>query len=338
MTDTIPSLTAPPPAPGPEAGAAVPTPSAARERLLGLIAGGATQAALARQIGVSQATLSQWLAGKYRGSAAEVEAAVGRYLGAQERALERGEVVVDDPPFVPMPTAERIFPVLRYAQARGAMVAIVGAAGLGKTTAVTDYAARHPNVWRVIASHASGAVGATLLAIADAIGIQVVSRAKSDLERAVVEKLVRSRGLLVIDEAQYLETATLYELSSLREKSTRPDERGVGVVLMGNPQVWSRIKGAYAQLTSRFSAPLVLTRPRAGDIDALIDAWHRHLRLPPPPPDWRLFVRQVGESAGALRNVSETYRYAAFLCAGAETDIDLAALRDAWECIGGAAK
>lgn len=298
------------------------------------LAAGETQERLSRQIGVSQAALNQWLSGKYKGNSEAVAAKVGTYLRALDESRSKREAVVSDPAYVETPTAQRIWPTLRYCQLRGGMVVIAGAAGVGKSTTVAEYASLYPNVWRVTATEASGAVGATLLNTAEAMGMTVVSRKKSDLERAIVEKIVRSGGLLVYDEAQYLETATLYELAGLRERCIRPGEIPPGIVLMGNPQIWSRIKGGYEQLTSRFGAPVILTRPTVGDLDACIDAWARHLEISEVHPETRAFLRSVGTRAGAIRNISETYRYAAFLASGADVAIDLQLLRDAWGSIG----
>ncbi len=315
-------------------------PSAANGELLSRVkatlATGITQAELARRCGISQAALSTWLRNIYTGSNEQLEAAILRFYEQEDYSRTKHELIVTDPPYYPMPTSERIWPVLRYNHLRGGMAAIVGAPGLGKSSTYEEYRRIYPNVWRIIATEASGSVSALLLAICDALGILLTGKSKAAIERAILDKLSRANGLIIIDEAQYLDKACLYELAGLREKAIAadPEQRGLGIVVSGNEQVWRTIKSAYAQLFSRFNAPLILSNVRKGDIDASIDAWARHLNLPSCPPSMRAKLHAIGNEPGALRNITETFRFAAFLAAGAQQPVDEAMISAAWEAIG----
>ncbi|MDX2110593.1 MAG: AAA family ATPase [Verrucomicrobiota bacterium] len=311
------------------------TSEALKAKVRATIASGTTQSDLAKAIGISQAALSTWQRGIYEGSNDAIETAVAKYYAGEEYSRERNEIIVKDPPFFKSPTSERIWPVLRYNHLRGGMVAIVGGSGFGKSSTYDEYRRQHPNVWRVIATEASGSVTAMLLAICDQIGIQLTRKGKADVERAILEKLTRSRGLLIIDEGQYLERACLFELAGLREKAIDgdPEGRGIGIVVSGNEQIWKTIKSAYSQLFSRFGAPLSLSRIREGDIDACIDAWATALAYDLQPAT-REKLRAIGNEPGALRNIAETMRFAAFLAAGAHTSINHGLIEAAWASIG----
>lgn len=311
-------------------------PLSMRERVKATLATGVTQAAFARRCGISTGALSTWLRGIYEGSNEQLEDAMHRYYAQEAYSHAKYEEIVDDPPYFTMPTSERIWPALRYNHLRGGMIAIVGAPGLGKSSTYEEYKRTYPNVWRAIATEASGSVSAMLMDICEALGILLNGKSKAAIERAILEKIARSRGLLIIDEAQYLEKSCLYELAGLREKAIAADaeHRGIGIVVSGNEQVWRTIKSAYAQLFSRFGAPLVINRPRVGDIDACIEAWVRHLALPDCTEAMRTRLHTIGQAPGGLRNLSETFRLAVFLRAGEDRPIDETLIKAAWDDIG----
>jgi hypothetical protein len=104
--------------------------------------------------------------------------------------------------------------------------------------------------------------------------------------------------------------------------------------LTGNEQIWAVVRRSFAQVTSRFGAPLVITGPTAADLDACIRAWHEHLCLGEVAPDTRDFLRTIGLKPGALRNIQQTYRFGAFLAAGQGVPVSLDILRASWAAIG----
>ncbi|MYD77340.1 MAG: hypothetical protein F4244_12240, partial [Gammaproteobacteria bacterium] len=85
--------------------------------------------------GVSQATLSQWLRGTYRGDVEAVTGRIGRWLATRAEARERGLDASGLDRHVPLGVTDEVEAALGYAQATGDMVAIHGRAGVGKTWA-----------------------------------------------------------------------------------------------------------------------------------------------------------------------------------------------------------
>ena len=72
---------------------------------------------------------------------------------------------------------------------------------------------------------------------------------------ALRSRLDGTNWVIVIDEAQHLKYAALEEIRSLTDDNPMTGEHGVGVVLIGNSEVYSRLQGRqqaqFAQLFSR---------------------------------------------------------------------------------------
>ena len=80
-------------------------------------------------------------------------------------------------------------------------------------------------------------------------------RNKMDQMMALRSRLDGTNWVIVIDEAQHLKYAALEEIRSLTDDNPMTGEHGVGVVLIGNSEVYSRLQGRqqaqFAQLFSR---------------------------------------------------------------------------------------
>jgi DNA transposition AAA+ family ATPase len=90
--------------------------------------------------------------------------------------------------------------------------------------------------------------------------------------RLLRQRLPETRGLIVVDEADWLSLDAVEELRILRE------ECGVGLALVGNHKVYDRLTGGqrsvdFARLFSRVSKKYVINTVSAGDVDSFCDAW-----------------------------------------------------------------
>lgn len=95
-----------------------------------------TQSELAKAIGVSVSRVSSWLAGKYTGRNDLLEELVGEFM--QKRAATHREVsaLKKDFDFVPTENYELASDAIDVAEARGEFRLMIGASGVGKTTAL----------------------------------------------------------------------------------------------------------------------------------------------------------------------------------------------------------
>lgn len=285
---------------------------------------GITQSQAAREIGVSPTTLTQLLGGTYAADPTRQLERLSRWLGLQEESRAQPKMPAA-PQWVTTPTAERVIAALGYAQMAGDVAVIYGGAGLGKTTAAREYARRYPNVWLATMSPATAGVTTALEEVCLALGFRDLPQGAARMQRAIVERVRGTGGLLVVDEAQHLGVAALDALRAIH------DAAGVGLALIGNELVYARMTGgtraAYLdRLFSRIGKRVRLARATREDVERIAGVFGvRNGSL-------KLLV-EIGGRAGALRAVVKTLRLASMM-AGGET-IEPPHVEAAWKDLEG---
>ena len=284
-----------------------------------------TQGAAAKEAGLGQAVVSQWLAGRYAGDNAAVEQKIESWLSHRAETTEGQVARPVEPGWVSTPTAERIVDTLTYAQTSADLVAVYGGAGLGKTMTTKDYAASHPSVWTLEVTPANANLGGCLRSLASRLKLSPSGQIDA-VENAICERLTGTAGLLIADEAQFLHVRSLESLRRLHDLS------GVGLALLGNELIYTQLhtrgRAAYfAQLSSRLGKRLRLTRPSQGDVDAICHAWGLK-----PVPD---LAREIAAGHGALRSLSKALRLGAALSAQTGQPFGPQQLAEAWSELGG---
>lgn len=286
-----------------------------------------TQARIAKECGVGASGINQWIAGKYAGDNAALEAMLRRWLIARH---ERQQVMRDlptAPDYAPTPTGETILRALKFAQFGADVVVIYGAAGVGKTSAVNHYAATMPSVFIATMTPAASGVVPALEEIAHAVGADVTAGGGARLHRSIIARLRATNGLLVVDEAQHLTPAALDQVRAMH------DAAGIGLALVGNEFVYTRMTGgtraaAFDRLYSRIGKRVKIAGATVDDADVIADAWGITDR------DSRAMLAKTAREAGALRSVTKVLRMA---FAGARRRPSAADLVGAWrELCGGA--
>lgn len=204
---------------------------------------GISQTQVAKSIGKSVAAINQWLQGKYGGDSTAINILVGNYLERERAklALTKLEQV-----FVATKTAQNINKLLGAVRATGELGVLYGNAGLGKTTALRQYAAETPDAILIetLTTYTSSVL---LKTIARKIGANTAG-SLHEVNEAVMDKLADSGRLLLIDEAENLSTRSLEILRRLH------DQTGIGLVLAGTPRLLVNLcgkRGELAQLYSR---------------------------------------------------------------------------------------
>jgi len=276
---------------------------------------GLSQRLIAREAGLGETALNQWLAGKYPGDNAALAGKLARWSDAyQQRRVARASLA-DIPGYLPTPTGEKIQTVLSYAQLAGDIALIYGAAGLGKTRAAERYAALNPNVWLATLSPATASVSTALGDICAALGLRELPSGSARLYQAAIHRVKDTAGLLILDEAQHLSVNALDQVRSLH------DATGIGIALIGNETVYARMSGgsraAYLdRLHSRVGKRLALTRSLKGDVEALAAAWKVNSSAE------LAFLHDIARQSGALRLLNKTLRLATVFAAGAPLTLD----------------
>ncbi|MDI3259677.1 MAG: AAA family ATPase [Sinobacteraceae bacterium] len=282
-----------------------------------------TQSEIARQSGVNQARLNQWLRGVYAGDNAAVEAELARWLDAYRSRSHAARRMPPAPAWVPTPSGERVLAALGYAQLAGDIAVIYGGAGTGKTWTARHHQATSPNVWVATVSPSCSGLVPALEAVAAAVGVDEVNGARK-LSEAIKRRLRGTQGLLVIDDAQALGIAALDELRSIH------DATGVGLALLGNETVYARMTGgtraAYLdRLFSRVGKRVRLLRATQADVDRLAEAWR-------VAADCKAVLREIAAQPGGLRLVTKVLRLATMTAEGERASReDLVA---AWRSLG----
>lgn len=284
-----------------------------------------SQAVIAREIGISSSTLSQWLSGVYAGS----DAAIAGKVAAWQANRQAGAALAaaGAAPWVDTSAGRAVDDALLFAQEAGAIAVIYGGAGLGKTTALKRYATGNPNVWRLTATPATSGLMAMLEGVASALELRDIQNRPSAYASEIVRRMTGTRGLLVVDEAQHMGTPALEELRSIHDAS------GVGVALVGNEAVYARLGGGsrratFAQLFSRVALRVRVGAPGRADTDAMLSAWGID------GEQEREWAHQVATLPGGLRTLVHVLRQAR-ISSRDDGIVDLRAMRAAYRNLGG---
>lgn len=233
---------------------------------------GWTKTEVARRAGVPDSTFSQWFAGKYPGTLANVNRTMAMWLDALDEARGMEAIIPSSPPFMMLRSAREAIDTLRYAQMATDMVIITYGAGMGKSEVCRHYAATRPHVYHATLNPNTKTVHGMLVELAAQLDVQEHNPAK--LTRAIGRKLERigNGTLLIIDEAQVMVDEAINTARHFM------DIHRCGIALVGNEEVYGRFSKktdgpSYAQIKRRIGKRLRLARPYKEDLLAFIAAW-----------------------------------------------------------------
>lgn len=275
---------------------------------------GITQGQAAREIGISATTLTQLLNGTYGADPSnQLDKIVKWLIALKNQAQVKGQLP-PVPDFVLTATASRVIAALGYAQIAGDIAVIYGGAGLGKTSAIREYQRSYPNVFIATMSPAKASVAAAFEELCFSVGFRNPSMGAARQQRDIERRLSGTAGLLIIDEAQHLSVSALDAIRAIH------DATGIGIALVGNEAVYTRLTGgsrnaAYLdRLFSRIGKKVKLAHPTSTDVEALAGVFNvvekESLNL----------LSQIGSRAGALRSVVKILRLATMKAEGNAPD------------------
>lgn len=292
---------------------------------------GLSQAEVGRRSQVSGPTLSQFMKGEYRGDNGRVALDLRRWLDAHNRETEFRLTAPPEPSFVRTPTALKVQTALQHAQLLNDTAVIVGPPGVGKTSAVEQYASATPRVFLITASPSISKPSAVLGEIINRYSPDHRRSERSLSARSNVVRMLLLKGtLLVVDEAQHLTPESLEELRAIH------DANKCGLVFMGNRTVLSRIQGSardatYAQLFGRVGRRVQLAKGSEKDVAPVLET------MGVDAPDVLAVATSLAKKED-LRVVVKVTRSAILLANGARENLEPKHMRAAYRELAGDAQ
>lgn len=279
---------------------------------------------LAPKIGVPNGTLSQFPTGAYKGDMKKIAEAVYRYRQLLTAQAEIAVEMPEPPAFFETPTTRRIMTMLTIAQ-RGRMAVVAGGPGTSKTKTCRHYQASVSNVWVATMKPSSGGLAPMQFKVLEALGADMDQRKGTPitLTSRIEALMLNTGGLLVIDEAQHLTEKSLEEIRSWH------DTTGIGIALVGNEDVLTRLtlgsrKDAFARLASRIAQRMIFRGPQDADAFALAEAWGVE------EEDQRAFIVATAKQPGGLRTCTMMLETAFMLASSENNTLQISHLQDAW--------
>jgi hypothetical protein len=293
-----------------------------------MVESGVTQSRIAIESGVRRKDLESWLES---GHAAEQ---IEERLQAWIEDLERPQDGESEPASVSTPTGERIEEALEFARLSPSIACIYGPAGLGKTVALQRYeesiakkSCGRTWVLRARAGETVKTPTAIMQVLADTVGLPGRAYRCDELARSIVERMPRSGGIIILDEAQHCSLPALDAIRWLY------DEGGLGLALVGNEVVFTRLvrgsRAMFSQLESRVGRYLAISRPEPGDVDAVLASWGVSGR------EERAFAQEIANAPGGLRVLAHVLLQARLAARVMKRPLDAAIMRGALYARGG---
>ena len=211
---------------------------------------GSGNKAAASMNGVSSATISKVLAGKWE----TISEDMWRSIAAQTGHKAEGWQLVPTLAYKAMTFA------LENAQRDSLVMAVIGEAGSGKTEAIKNYTARGRNVYHLVCSEYWNR--RTFMAkVLQSMGVTYSGNTVADMMETIVDTLKRKESpLIVLDEADKLSDQVLYFFISLYNQL----EDHCGIIMTATKYLRARIeKGlrlnrkGYAEIFSRIGRKFV---------------------------------------------------------------------------------
>lgn len=222
-----------------------------------------SQAQIARELGLSESTISMYKSRTYNGNITIIEKKIQAFLRRENRRVSDDVAI----PIAETSTIENIRMAIEMAHDYRDIAVIVGEAGLGKTTSINEYKSENPGAVAVVYAYPGITQYRLITEIARALGVYG-NGSQAVLVDRILEGL-RGRDLvLIIDQADYLTDGSLELLRCISV-----DMSDVGLVLVGLPRLEMRLRNLrndHEQLLSRVGTFLKIGKMKAADAAKII--------------------------------------------------------------------
>jgi len=205
---------------------------------------------IARMISRSAAAVSNYVNKVFVGDLAAFEKDIANLLRREEEL----EFTAMPRVFCKTAAASLLWEIFEYCDRNCDMGVAVGPAGSGKTITCNEYKRVNRNTVFVTADIATRSVGSVLRMLAKRVsGTPHGAGSNSALLHAIIDRLKRSRRLILIDEAHFLTWEAFEVIRKIH------DCAGVGIVYVGMERLYDQMKGTsgkaflFDQIYSRIS-------------------------------------------------------------------------------------
>lgn len=282
---------------------------------------------LATASGIPTGTLTTFAAGTYgaKDGGSNVARKVFQFRQTVEMQTMRQDRLPTNPGYFPTRTSERMLTLLEVAHS-GRITVIGTGPGTGKTMTVDEYVEQGGTglVWKATMKPSSNSLLSMIQAVLKALGVEQRRLSTADASAVVVQRISGRKGLLVIDEANWL------SLEAIEELRFWHDMTGAGICLLGNEELVQSIKTGrkrdqLARLLSRIANMHEQRTPLPEDVAAFSDAWGIE------QPDIRRYLENIAltPDSGGLRECKQLIEAASLLAAAEERGLSISDLRDA---------
>ena len=193
-----------------------------------------SQATVSKELGFSDATISQFLNNTYRASTDTIVTAIEDHT----KLVEKRDASPKEPKFKMTSTSLRVFNLITYCHEKAKLCVAYGDPGMGKTMAIAQYEMEHPGIIVITANR----VNATITGINELLAKELKIKSKNNrrIAEEIIPRLKASKKLIIIDEAQHLKLQVIDYLRSIVD-ATRKAGHGVGVMLVGNAKIYNML-------------------------------------------------------------------------------------------------
>ncbi|WP_086619238.1 AAA family ATPase [Erythrobacter tepidarius] len=280
---------------------------------------------VAQQSGIPVGTITTFAAGTYgaKDGGSNVARRVWQFRQMVEAQSMRQAKLPADPGYFDTRTSQKILYLLEVAHS-GRITVVGTGPGTGKTMTIDEYAGRAGPVWKATMKPSSSSLLSMIQAVLKALGVEQRRLSTADASAVVVQRVTGRKGLLVIDEANWL------SLEAIEELRFWHDTTGVGICLLGNEELVQSIKTGrrrdqLARLMSRLAHMHEQRTPEREDVVAFCDAWGIE------QPDIRRYLESIAltPDSGGLRECKQLIEAATMLAVAEDRGLSIADLRDA---------
>lgn len=280
---------------------------------------------IATESGIAMGTLTTFAAGTYgaKDGGSNVARKVFMFRQSVETQTMRQAKMPANPGYFDTRTSLRMMELLEIAH--GGRITVIGTGpGTGKTMTVDEYAERAGPVWKATMKPSSNSLHSMIREVQKALGVEPRRLSAADASSLVITRMTGRRGLLVVDEANWL------SLESIEELRYWHDITGTGICLLGNEELVQSIKTGrkrdqLARLLSRIANMHEQRTPIREDVVAFCDAWGIE------QPDIRRYLENIATTpdSGGLRECKQLIEAGSMLAIADDRGLSITDLKDA---------